>query len=134
MAGKKWTKNLNLAKKNLRGLRKKVGGAGKGVVAGITGAALLLGNIGSSVKDRAASIRDAALHNNKKKSREVIEVKKSTVIALLVALAAVAGVLGALYFYVLRREKELDEYEQLLFSEDFNDDLLDDAVPEDAED
>ncbi len=38
---------------------------------------------------------------------------------------AVAGVLGALYFYVLRREKELDEYEQLLFSEDFNDDVLD---------
>ncbi|MDL2219378.1 phosphatase [Ruminococcaceae bacterium OttesenSCG-928-O06] len=51
--------------------------------------------------------------------------RKSTVVALFVALAAVAGVLGALYVYILRRERELDEYEQLLFSEDFNDDLLD---------
>ncbi|NLW78069.1 MAG: phosphatase [Ruminococcaceae bacterium] len=59
--------------------------------------------------------------------------KKSTVVALLVALAAVAGILAALYFYVLRRERELDEYEQLLFSEDFDDDLMDDDLEAPAE-
>ena len=50
--------------------------------------------------------------------------KKSTFVAILIALAAVAGILGALYVYVLRREKELDEYEQLLFSEDFTGDAI----------
>lgn len=125
------TKKLYAAKRSLRGMKKKVGSMGKAAAAGMAGAALVVGNVGKSIADGASSLKEHALQP-KKKSREVIEMKKSTVVALLVALAAVAGVLGALYFYVLRREKELDEYEQLLFSEDFNDDLLDDA-PEDAD-
>ncbi|MDL2293567.1 hypothetical protein LJC60_02940 [Ruminococcaceae bacterium OttesenSCG-928-D13] len=126
-------KHLKFAKNSLSGLKRRVGSMGKAAVAAIAGAALVAGNAVSSAADGAAKLKDQAFNNNKK-SREVIEMKKSTVVALLVALAAVAGVLGALYFYVLRRERELDEYEQLLFSEDFNDDLLDDAAPEDAED
>ena len=42
--------------------------------------------------------------------------KKSCLIAVIATLAAVAGALGAVY--LPRREKELDEYERLLFGED----------------
>ena len=51
---------------------------------------------------------------------DVIVMKKSTCAAILVFFAAVAGALAAVYFYLRRRESELDEYEQLLFSEDFS--------------
>ena len=46
--------------------------------------------------------------------------KKSCLIAVVTALAAVAGALAAVAVYLRRREKELDEYERLLFSEDFD--------------
>ena len=42
--------------------------------------------------------------------------KKSCLIAVIATLAAVAGALAAVY--LRRREKELDEYERLLFGED----------------
>lgn len=63
-----------------------------------------------------------------RKKEETITMKKSTFAAILVFLAAVAGALAAAYMYIQRREKELDEYEQLLFSEEFNQE-----VPEDEE-
>ena len=44
--------------------------------------------------------------------------KKSCLIAVIAALAAVAGALAAVAVYLRRREKELDEYERLLFGED----------------
>lgn len=47
--------------------------------------------------------------------------KKSCLIAVIAALAAVAAVadaLAAVAVYLHRREKELDEYERLLFGED----------------
>ena len=44
--------------------------------------------------------------------------KKSCLIAVIAALAAVAGALAAVAVYLRRREKELDEYERLLFDED----------------
>ena len=44
--------------------------------------------------------------------------KKSCLIAVIAALAAVAGALAAVAVYLHRREKELDEYERLLFGED----------------
>lgn len=43
--------------------------------------------------------------------------KKSCLIAVITVLAAVAGALAAAV-YLHRREKELDEYERLLFGED----------------
>ena len=43
--------------------------------------------------------------------------KKSCLIAVIATLAAVAGAL-AVAVYLHRREKELDEYERLLFGED----------------
>ena len=47
--------------------------------------------------------------------------KNSTFAAILAFLAAAVGALVAAALYLRRREKELDEYEQLLYSEDFTD-------------
>ena len=44
--------------------------------------------------------------------------KNSCLIAVAATLAAVAGALTAVAVYLRRREKELDEYERLLFGED----------------
>ena len=44
--------------------------------------------------------------------------KKSCLIAVIAMLAAIAGALAAVAVYLRRREKELDEYERLLFGED----------------
>ena len=50
--------------------------------------------------------------------------KKSCLVAVITVLAAVAGALAAVAVYLHRREKELDEYEQLLFSEDLDEDTV----------
>lgn len=66
--------------------------------------------------------------------------KKSCLIAVIAALAAVAGALAAVAVYLRRREKELDEYERLLFGEDEavpasdEDDAEEPAAGEDGED
>ena len=52
--------------------------------------------------------------------------KKSCLVAVIAVLAAVAGALAAVALYLNRREKELDEYERLLFSDDYEDDDYDD--------
>ena len=44
--------------------------------------------------------------------------KRSCLVAVITVLAAVAGALAAVAVYLHRREKELDEYERLLFGED----------------
>ncbi len=44
--------------------------------------------------------------------------KKSCLVAVIAVLAAGAGALAAVALYLNRREKELDEYERLLFGED----------------
>ncbi len=65
--------------------------------------------------------KNNAKHNQVSLQRkEVITMKKSTFAAILVFLSAAVGALVAAYMYIQRREKELDEYEQLLFSEEFN--------------
>ena len=115
--------------------KKVLHGAGKAVIAFAAGAALVISNIGRALHEMASDVGSHVKQKNEEKSEEVITMKKSTLIGLLVALAAIAGVLGALYVYVLRREKELDEYEQLLFSEDFGDVFADDLdeMPEEEE-
>lgn len=57
---------------------------------------------------------------------------KSTFGAALAFLFVAAGALTAAALYLRRREKELDEYEELLFGEDLDD--LDDAVEDEEED
>ena len=47
--------------------------------------------------------------------------KKSTFGAVLAFLFAAAGALTAVALYLYHREKELDEYERLLFSDDCDD-------------
>ena len=51
--------------------------------------------------------------------------KKSTFGAILAFLFAAAGALTAAALYLRRREKELDEYERLLYSDDTDYDLED---------
>ncbi len=113
----------------------------KVLVAGAAGAALVLKNAKDTIIDKASG--NVHVPSKKHKIEEDGKMKKSTVVAILVALSVVAGILGAIYVYLLRRERELDEYEQLLFSEDFTDDfddfdtgiepLADDAEPAGAE-
>ena len=117
----KFTKRQLAAR--LKAAQNSLTGAGKAAIAGMAGLAVLISNILGSARSRATAVADVAWGRAPQKSREGVFMKKSTLVALLVVLAAVAGALGAMYFYVLRREKELDEYEQLLFSEDFNDEL-----------
>lgn len=62
-----------------------------------------------------------AFHPNERK--DVVTMKKSTFAAIIALLAAIAGALGAAFFYLRRREEELDEYEQLLFSEDYSEEM-----------
>lgn len=52
--------------------------------------------------------------------------KKSTFGAVLAFLFAAAGALTAAALYLYRREKELDEYERLLFSDEYEDEDEDD--------
>ena len=49
-----------------------------------------------------------AFHPNERK--DVVTMKKSTFAAIIALLAAIAGALGAAFFYLRRREEELDEY------------------------
>ena len=88
-----------------------------GALAGVLDAAQAAAETAKQASERLA-----------RKKEETITMKKSTFAVILVFLAAVAGALAAAYMYIQRREKELDEYEQLLFSEEFNQE-----VPEDEE-
>ena len=56
--------------------------------------------------------------------------KKSTFGAVLAFLFAAAGARTAAALYLYHREKELDEYERLLFSDDYDD--FDDEDDEDT--
>ncbi len=56
--------------------------------------------------------------------------KKSTLITVVALLAAVAGALITAAVFLDRRAKKLDEYEALLFSEEFNDEFDDEANEE----
>ena len=60
--------------------------------------------------------------------------KKSTFGAVLAFMFAAAGALTAAALYLYHREKELDEYERLLFSDDMDDIEDEDAVYEHIED
>ena len=61
--------------------------------------------------------------------------KKSTFGAVLAFMFAAAGALTAAALYLYHREKELDEYERLLFSDDMDDfDEDEDTVYEKLED
>ena len=60
--------------------------------------------------------------------------KKSTFGAVLAFMFAAAGALTAAALYLYHREKELDEYERLLFSDDMDDIEDKDTVYEHIED
>ena len=58
--------------------------------------------------------------------------KKSTFGAVLAFLFAAAGALTAAALYLYRREKELDEYERLLFNDEYDDEEDEDESYDDA--
>lgn len=59
--------------------------------------------------------------------------KKSTFGVALAFIAAAAGVLTAVALYLRRREKELDEYERLLYSDNDFEDEDEDTIYEPIE-
>ena len=68
---------------------------------------------------RVSRWKNKLKHHRFDRKKECTEpMKKSCLIAVIAALAAVAGALAAVAVYLRRREKELDEYERLLFGED----------------
>jgi hypothetical protein len=86
-------------------------------------------------------IKTTHSHRQKTKARqraaarkESEPMRKSAFVAVIAALAAAAGALVAIAVYLHRREKELDEYEHLLFSEDFNEETPDDDAAASAPD
>ena len=70
---------------------------------------------------RQAKKEFSAANMLRPKKEDAITMKKSTFAAIVIFLSAAVGALVAAYLYIQRREKELDEYEQLLFSEEFSD-------------
>lgn len=101
----------------------------KTAVRGLVAASKLAADAGRfRSMQKKAQKRRSALRPNK----EEITMKKSTFAAILAFIAAATGALVAAALYIRRREKELDEYEQLLFSEDFNDAIEDDDEDEET--
>ena len=77
---------------------------------------------------RVSRWKNKLKHRFDRKKECAEPMKKSCLIAVVAVLAAVAGALGA----VRRREKELDEYERLLFGEDDAATVEDTAEPAEA--
>ena len=67
---------------------------------------------------RVSRWKNKLKHRFDRKKECAEPMKKSCLIAVITTLAAVAGALAAVAEYLHRREKELDEYERLLFGED----------------
>mgnify|MGYP001093329792 CR=1 FL=1 len=68
---------------------------------------------------RVSRWKNKLKHHRFDRKKECTEpMKKSCLIAVIATLAAIAGALAAVAVYLRRREKELDEYERLLFGED----------------
>ena len=67
---------------------------------------------------RVSRWKNKLKHRFDRKKECAEPMKKSCLIAVVAVLAAVAGALAAVAVYLHRREKELDEYERLLFGED----------------
>ena len=82
---------------------------------------------------RVSRWKNKLKHHRFDRKKECAEpMKKSCLIAVVAVLAAVAGALGAVAVYLRRREKELDEYERLLFGEDDAATVEDTAEPAEA--
>ena len=81
---------------------------------------------------RVSRWKNKLTHSFDRKKECAEPMKKSCLIAVVAVLAAVAGALGAVAVYLRRREKELDEYERLLFGEDDAATVEDTAEPAEA--
>ena len=77
-------------------------------------------------RDSAPSTENQSANNNK----ENTSMKKSTFWSLIAFLVAVCAAVAGILYYLKKREAELEEYDDMLFSEDY----LADYLPKDEED
>lgn len=82
---------------------------------------------------KAARFEHQVERRFRRKKENDVTMKKSVLVAVIAALAAVAGALAAVAVYLHRREQELDEYEKLLFSEEFGEEAAAEAPEAPAE-
>lgn len=101
-------------------VQKRLDGFTNRVKNGVDSAAGGLNRAAGELSRRAASIRLPEIEPEKyfKIEEEDIKVSKSTFAAILAFLACAVGALTAFAIYLWKREKELSEYEELLFSVD----------------
>ncbi len=80
-----------------------------------------LSELSELITKQLSPVYNIPLKEIKKHMRKPEEkrMRKSITIALI--LAAIAGALVTVYFYLARRERELNEYEEILFSDDLGD-------------
>lgn len=90
------------------------------VKSGVNNATNGFSHAADELSRRAASIRLPEVNPEKyfKVEEEDIKMSKSTFAAILAFLACAVGALTAFAIYLWKREKELSEYEELLFSVD----------------
>lgn len=87
------------------------------------------------LRDTAAGVKLPELSQWKPAfiDKEELEMKKSTFAAILAFLAMAVGALTAYALYLRKREKELNEYEQLLFDGDWEDEAEEAASEKEEE-
>ena len=76
-----------------------------------------------------ADYKPDVTHNNTENVKENTSMKKSTFWALIAFLAAVCAAIAGVAYYLKKREAELEEYDDMLFNEDY----LADYMPKDEE-
>lgn len=81
-----------------------------------------------AVKSQHHPLPQKSLPTPIKETKEKKEMKKSNGFAVFMFFAAVCSALGAVAYYLYKKEKELGDYEDMLFSEEY----LEGYMPEDA--
>ena len=76
-----------------------------------------------------AELKPDVTENNTEEAKENTSMKKSTFWALIAFLAAVCAAIAGVAYYLKKREAELEEYDDMLFNEDY----LADYMPKDEE-
>ena len=70
-----------------------------------------------------ATVSKGKARAERRKQSEESTMKNTTLIAIIAMLAAAAGALAAAFCYLRRREEELEDYEDMLFSEDYAEEI-----------
>ena len=82
------------------------------------------------IPQKNSTVTDTANITTNKTDKENTSMKKSTFWSLIAFLVAVAAAVAGVVYYLKKREAELEEYDDMLFNEDY----LADYLPKDEED